>query len=373
VSSQLFTPITFRGLTLENRIAVSSMCQYISEDGNANDWHLMHYGQFAMGAAGLLMTEATHVSPEGRISPRCLGLYSDDNERSIARVVDFCRTHGVARLGVQLAHAGRKGSTRPPLDGGGPLAADEGPWQTLGPSALGYADWPAPRAMSQDDLRTVKVQFVEATRRAARIGFDLLELHAGHGYLLHQFVSPLSNQRTDAYGGSLENRLRFVLEVFEACRAAWPADRPMAVRLSATDWVEGGFTPDEAVACARALAKLGCDYLDITSAGLDPRQAIPVGPGYQVPLAEQVRREAGVPTMAVGLITDPEQAESIIARGEVDMVALARGMMDDPRWAWHAARALGAETTYPAQYVRCRPDVWRAGAGLYVAAAPARS
>lgn len=366
--SQLFSPIQMRGLTLDNRIAVSPMCQYLSDDGNANDWHLMHLGQFAMGAGGLVITEATHVSPEGRITPRCLGLYSDENEATLKRVVDFCKTHGVAAMGTQLAHAGRKASNKVPLEGGGPLDPnDPEAWQTLGPSEIAFGDWPAPKALDEDGLAMVKAQFVAATERAARIGFDLVELHGGHGYLLHQFLSPLSNQRNDGYGGSIEGRMRFPLEVFEACRAVWPDDKPMGARISAIDWVDGGLTIEETVEVAKAFKAAGCDFIDVTTAGLDPRQKITVGPGYQVPFAERIKEETGMAVMAVGMITEPGQAEEIVASGKADMVAIARGMMDDPHWAWHAAQALGVETAYPDQYLRARPDIWRTAPGMFVA------
>jgi 2,4-dienoyl-CoA reductase-like NADH-dependent reductase (Old Yellow Enzyme family) len=359
MSSVLFSPIALRGLTLPNRIVVSSMCQYNAANGSANDWHLMHLGQFAMGAAGLVMTEATHVAAIGRITHRCLGLYSDENERALARVIDFCRQYGVAALGIQLAHAGRKGSVHTPLEGGAPLGPDEHPWTTVAPSALPYApDWHVPQALDRAGLARVKAEFVAAAERALRIGFDLAELHGAHGYLMHQFLSPISNRRADEYGGSLDRRMRFPLEVFEAVRRVWPADRPLGIRISATDWVDGGWTPDGAVAFARALHELGCDFVDVSSGGLDPRQEIPLGPGYQVHLAEQIRREANIATWAVGMITLPHQAEAIVAGGQADMVALARGIMDDPRWAWHAARALGAETAYPDMYIRCHPSRW---------------
>lgn len=357
MTSHLFSPISFRGLTLEDRIAVSAMCQYSAIDGTANDWHLVHYGQMSMGAGGLLITEATHVSPEGRISNKCLGLYSDENEAGIQRFVDFCRAYGTAKLGIQIGHAGRKGSTNPPGLGGKPLEGPEA-WQTVAPSALAYANWPAPLALDDAGLAKVKADFVASTKRAERIGFDLVEIHGGHGYLLHQFVSPLSNQRSDKYGGSLANRLRFPLEIFEACRAAWPKDKPMAVRFSATDWVDGGFTPEESVVYAKELKALGCDFIDVTTAGLDPRQKIDVKPGYQVFLADKIRKEAGIPTMAVGMILNGRQAEAILAAGQADLVALARGVMDDPRWSWHAAQELGETIRYPAQYARCAPGVW---------------
>ncbi|HZD26867.1 MAG TPA: NADH:flavin oxidoreductase/NADH oxidase [Alphaproteobacteria bacterium] len=359
MSVPLFTPLELRDLRLNNRIAVSPMCQYICEDGSANDWHIMHLGQFCMGGAGLVIAEATHVSREGRISHRCLGLYSDENERALQRVVDFCRRHGMAALGIQLAHAGRKGSTRPPGEGGTSLKADEGAWTTLAPSAVPYADdWHTPQALDTGGLATVKEQFVAAAERAARIGFDLAELHCAHGYLLHQFLSPLSNRREDGYGGSLENRMRFPLEVLEAVRAAWPPERPLGIRVSATDWVEGGWDIADTVRFVAEAKALGCDFADVSSGGLDPRQQIPLGPGYQVRFAERVRRETGIATMAVGMIREPRLADEIVARGQADMVALARGMMWDPRWGWHAAHALGAETDYAPQYQRCRPERW---------------
>ncbi|HWQ39489.1 MAG TPA: NADH:flavin oxidoreductase/NADH oxidase [Burkholderiales bacterium] len=360
MTSRLFTPLALRAVELSNRIVVSPMCQYMAEDGSANDWHLMHLGQFAMGAAALVMTEATHVSRAGRISHRCLGLYRDDNEVQLKRVVDFCRRYGVARLGIQLAHAGRKGSAHTPAEGGKPLRPEEDAWTTLAPSALPFGPgWHVPEALTRDGLREVKRQFVDAARRAARIGFDVAELHAGHGYLLHEFLSPISNHRDDEYGGSTAGRIRFPLEVFEAVRGLWPQDRPLGVRVSATDWIEGGWTPEETVIFARELKALGCDFLDVTSGQLDPRQQIAFAPGYNVPFAERVRKETGMTVMAVGMITRPKQAEEIVSGGRADLVAIARGMMDDPRWAWHAARELGAETAYAPNYMRCHPSVWK--------------
>ncbi|HWA12265.1 MAG TPA: NADH:flavin oxidoreductase/NADH oxidase [Burkholderiales bacterium] len=360
MASALFTPFRMRDLELPNRIVVSPMCQYAAEDGSATDWHLMHLGQFAMGAAGLVITEATHVSAVGRITSHCLGMYSDENERTVARVVAFCRKYGVAKMGIQLAHAGRKASTVPPSQGGKPLAAEQGAWQTVAPSALPYAPgWHVPKALDADGMKAVRQQFVDAAQRAARIGFDTAELHAAHGYLLHQFLSPISNQRTDEYGGPLANRMRFPLEVFDAVRAAWPRERPLGVRVSATDWVEGGWTPEETVVFANALKARGCDFMDVSSGALDPRQQVPFAPGYNVPFAEKIRRETGMATMAVGLITQPGQAEQIIAGGRADLIAIARGAMDDPHWAWHAARELGAETAYAPQYQRCTPAVWK--------------
>jgi 2,4-dienoyl-CoA reductase-like NADH-dependent reductase (Old Yellow Enzyme family) len=358
--SALFAPLQLRGLTLPNRIVVSPMCQYNSEHGSANDWHLMHLGQFAMGAAGLLFTEATHVSPVGRITHRCLGLYSDENEATLKRVIDFCRRYGVTKLGIQLAHAGRKASVHPPSAGGKPLGPDENPWTTVGPSALPFGPgWHTPAALTKAGLDEVRSQFMEAARRSLRIGFDVIELHMGHGYLLHEFLSPISNQRDDEYGGSTAHRIRFPLEVFAAVRAVWPSDRPLGVRVSATDWIEGGWTVDEAVVLAHELKGLGCDFFDATSGQLDPRQKIPLAPGYNVPLAHKIKSETGMTTMAVGLITKPRQAEEIVASGQADLIALARGIMDDPRWAWHAARELGGEAPYAPNYARCSPAQWQ--------------
>jgi 2,4-dienoyl-CoA reductase-like NADH-dependent reductase (Old Yellow Enzyme family) len=313
-----------------------------------------------MGAAGLVFTEATHVSAIGRISHRCLGLYSDENETSLGRVVAFCRRHGVTKLGIQLAHSGRKGSVHPPAQGGKPLAGDEHPWTTVAPSALPFGPgWHTPRALEKDELPQIAEQFVQAAQRAARIGFDIAELHCAHGYLLHEFLSPISNRREDAYGGDTSKRMRFPLEVFEAVRAVWPQERPLGVRVSATDWVDGGWTPDEAVTFARELKARGCDFVDVSSGQLDPRQQIPFAPGYNLPFAHRIKREVGIPVMSVGMISRPRQAEEIIASGQADLVAIARAMMDDPRWAWHAARELGAETAYAPNTMRCHPSVWK--------------
>jgi NADPH2 dehydrogenase len=354
MASRLFSPIDLRAVTLPNRIAVAPMCQYQATDGVPNDWHLVHLGQFAQSGPGLIITEATGVEPEGRITPGCTGLYSDACEEGFARILRFARSVGTSRLGIQLAHAGRKASTVPPWEGGAPVPG--GGWQTFSASADPYLPaWPAPVALDGDGMARVRAAFVQATERAARLGFDLVEIHAAHGYLLHQFLSPLSNRRGDAYGGSLENRMRFPLEIFAAVRAAFPADRPVLLRLSATDWVEGGWDPAQAVVFASALRDLGCDMIHVSSGGLDPRQAIVPGPGYQVEFSGRIRREAGVPTMAVGQITEPLQAETILRGGQADMVALARGMLWDPRWVWHAAVALGEELSLPAPYARANP------------------
>jgi 2,4-dienoyl-CoA reductase-like NADH-dependent reductase (Old Yellow Enzyme family) len=358
MASALFSPIKLRGLELANRIVVSPMCQYNSDNGTANDWHLMHLGQFSLGAGALVMTESTHVTPEGRISLKCAGMYSDENEAAMKRVIDFCRKYGVAKLGLQLGHAGRKGSTHPPAAGGKPLKPEEGAWETIAPSALPYAPgWHTPRAMTKTDIERVRNAFADSVKRALRIGYDLIEMHAGHGYLGHEFLSPLSNQRTDEYGGRLENRMRFPLETFAAMRAAWPSDKPMGVRISATDWVEGGWNPDESVVFAKELKKLGCDYVDCSSGALDPRQQLPLAPGYNVPFAERIRREASIPTITVGLITSARQCEEIVASGKADFVCLARGAMWNPRFAWHAAEELGAEAPYAPKYMACHPKL----------------
>jgi 2,4-dienoyl-CoA reductase-like NADH-dependent reductase (Old Yellow Enzyme family) len=357
MASVLFSPISLRGLTLPNRVVVSPMCQYNSDNGSANDWHLMHLGGFSLGCAGLVISEMTDVTPIGRITPKCAGMWSDENEAALKRVHDFCRTYGVAKLGVQLAHAGRKGPTTTPAQGGKPiLSKEEGGWTPEAPSALPYdTGWPVPHAMTKNDIKRCIGEFVASTKRVDRIGYDLIELHGAHGYLLHQFMSPLSNRRTDEYGGSLENRIRFPLEVFHAVRAAWPQQKPLGIRVSATDWVDGGWTLEETLVLAKELKKLGCDYIDVSTGGLDPRQKIPLAPGFQVPFADKVKRETGIPTMSVGLIAGYRQAEDIVAAGKSDFICIARGAMWDPRWAWHAAEELGAETPYAPKMVRCQP------------------
>jgi 2,4-dienoyl-CoA reductase-like NADH-dependent reductase (Old Yellow Enzyme family) len=358
MTSKLFTPITLRGLELANRIVVSPMCQYTARDGTAGDWHLMHLGQFAVSGAGLVFVEATGVAPEGRITPGCVGLYSDENEAALARIVEFCRAYGNAKLGLQLAHAGRKASSDVPWRGGRPLAPDDGGWQTVAPSALPYAPGgPAPAALDGEGLARVRDAFVKGAERALRLDFDLIEIHAAHGYLLHQFLSPLSNRREDTYGGSLENRMRFPLEVFAAVRRAWPEDRPLGIRISARDWIDGGWDLDGSIALAAALKERGCDFIDVSSGGLGPAQAIEAGPGYQAGFAAEVKRQCGLATIAVGQVTDPRQAETIVRSGQADMVALARMMLYNPRWPWHAAEALGAQAAFPPQYQRSHPSL----------------
>ncbi|MBK0401230.1 NADH:flavin oxidoreductase/NADH oxidase [Limibaculum sp. M0105] len=353
--SHLFTPIALGDLELPNRIVVSPMCQYSAEDGRMTDWHLMHLGQFAVSGFGLVVVEATGVEPEGRISPGCVGLWSDETEAAMARIVDFFRARGSARLGIQLGHAGRKASANVPWMGGGALAPGDGAWQAIAPSAIPFGPgWPAPEAMNGQALARVRAGFVQAAERAARLGFDVVELHAAHGYLLHSFLSPLSNARDDAYGGSLENRMRFPLEIFDAVRAVWPAGKPLGMRISATDWVEGGWDLEGSIALAAALKARGCDFIDVSSGGLSPAQKIDAVHGYQTRFAAEIRRATGLATIAVGRISDPVQAETILATGQADMVALARGALHDPRWPWHAAERLGDTASYPPQYLRAR-------------------
>ncbi|MBS0321820.1 MAG: NADH:flavin oxidoreductase/NADH oxidase [Proteobacteria bacterium] len=353
----LFTPYAVGPLALANRIVVSPMCQYSAHEGRANDWHLAHWTQMLQSGAGLMMIEATAVTAQGRITPGCLGLYDDACAAALAD--HLARARALApptHVAIQLAHAGRKGSSHVPWDGGAALRADEGAWQTLAPSALPYAEGePAPRAFAARDFDAVKAAFVAAATRAATAGIDAVELHMAHGYLLHEFLSPLANQRTDCYGGDFEGRARFPLEVFAAVRDAWPDARPLGVRLSATDWVDGGWTLDESIALALRLRDAGAAWIDVSSGGVSPRQKIPLGPGYQVPLAQAIRAATGLPTIAVGLITDPLQANAIVADGAADLVALARALLWNPRWPWHAAAALGATVAAPPQYWRSAP------------------
>jgi 2,4-dienoyl-CoA reductase-like NADH-dependent reductase (Old Yellow Enzyme family) len=360
MDSALFSPLRLRGLTLKNRVVVAPMCQYSATDGTAGDWHLMHMGQFAVAGCGLFITEATAVNAEGRISDRCLGLYSDETEAALGRVVTFCKQWGNAAVGIQLAHAGRKGSSSAPGSGlpPGPLTDAQGGWPTVAPSAVPFTPaWPVPQALDAAGLARVREDFAGAAVRAQRIGFDAIEIHAAHGYLLHQFLSPLSNRRTDAYGGSLENRLRFPLEVFDAVRAAWPAEKPLGMRISATDWVEGGWTVEDTVTLAKALEARGCDFFHVSSGGNTPDAAIPAGPGYQVPMAAHVKAATAMPIVAVGQISSALQAETIVRTGQADLVALARSMLFNPHWAWQAAADLGAEAAYPYQYARCHPSL----------------
>lgn len=356
MTSQLFTPFPLRSVTLSNRIVVSPMCQYSAVDGNATDWHAMHLGTLAMSGAGMLIVEATGVELAGRISAGCLALASDENEAAMARVIRQVRQYSKMPLAIQLGHAGRKASSQVPWLGGKSLMPTVGGWVTVAPSAVPHQTGDqVPQALDTAGIARVTAAFVSAAQRADRAGFDAVELHMAHGYLMHQFLTPLANQRTDEYGGSLENRMRLPLEVFAAVRAVWPTEKPLGVRLSATDWVEGGWDIEQSVIFSQALKRLGCDWIDTSSGAQLPQQQVPLAPGFQVPFAERIRRDAGVPTMAVGMITEPQQAEDIIAQGQADMVAIARGFLWNPRWPWHAAAVLGAQVNAPSQYHRCLP------------------
>ena len=352
----LLEPYTLRGLTLRNRIVVSPMCQYscTNRDGLATDWHMVHLGSRAVGGAGLVLTEATAVTPEGRISPEDLGLWSDAHADVLAPIVRFMQAQGAA-VGIQLAHAGRKASTSSTWTGGRAVADADGGWTPLGPTDVpASANHRGPRAMDSTDLTTTVQAFASAAVRASRIGVDVVEIHAAHGYLLHSFLSPLSNHRDDGYGGSLQQRARLLFEVVDAVRGVWPAQRPLFVRISATDWVENGWMPSDSVELATHLAKRGVDLVDCSSGGVALHAQIPVGPNYQVPFAERIRREAGVPTGAVGLITMPEQAESILQSGQADLIFIAREFLRDPYFALRAARELGAPSAVPLP-----PPYWR--------------
>ncbi|MCT8180341.1 NADH:flavin oxidoreductase/NADH oxidase [Variovorax sp. Varisp41] len=344
-------------LSLDNRILIAPMCQYSASEGTPGDWHLIHLGHLALSGAGLLILEATAVEAEGRITPGDLGLYSDANEKGLARVLAAMRAHSSMPVAMQLGHAGRKASSRAPWEGGAQIRPGEpGGWKAFAPSAVPHAPGEdVPLALDTEGLARVREAFVAAARRAARLGIEGIEIHAAHGYLLHQFLSPLANHRDDAYGGSLENRLRFPLEVFDAVRAVFPAERPVWVRVSAVDWVEGGWDLEGTVAFARALEARGCAAIHVSSGGVSPKQAIALGAGYQVPFAERVKAEVGIPVIAVGLITEARQAEAILAEGRADAISLARAILYDPRWPWHAAAELGAQVKAPVQYWRSQP------------------
>ena len=352
----LFSTLKIRSVEFANRIGVSPMCEYSSEDGFANDWHLVHLGCRAQGGAGLVMTEASAVLPEGRISPADLGIWKDEHIPMLERIVKFIHSQG-ARAGMQLAHAGRKASMSPPFAHEGLVPPQEGGWQPVGPSVVAFAPhYGVPLELDVPGIDAVVEGFRHAAKRALAAGFDVVEIHAAHGYLLHEFLSPLANQRTDEYGGSFENRTRLLLRVAEAVRGAWPEHLPLFVRISASDWAEGGWTIDDSVELARRLRGRGVDLVDASSGGMVPHAKIELGPGYQVPFAARIRREAGIATAAVGLITEPEQANAIVASGQADMVLLARQMLRDPYWPLHAAAALGVQVSWPVQYLRAGPQ-----------------
>jgi NADPH2 dehydrogenase len=350
---RLFTPIELGGITLPNRIVVSPMCQYSADDGSMTDWHLQHLGTFACSGAGLFVVEATGVTPEGRITHGCTGLYSDRNESAMRRAVDLFRGITKHPIGIQIGHAGRKASTHPPFAGGKPLGPGESPWQTISASAIPFDAWHVPHEMTREDMKALVDAFVASAQRARRIGFDVLELHSAHGYLLQQFLSPLSNQRKDEYG---RNRMKLPLEVAAAVREVWPRERALGARINGSDWAEGGWQPEDAVAYARELKKAGLDFVCVSSGGTVAHQKVPVIPGYQVPFAEKVKPL--IKTRAVGMIADAQQAEDILASGKADMIAMARAFLDDPRWGWHAADQLGASIACPAPYRMARSPGW---------------
>ncbi|CAM3982552.1 Oxidoreductase [Bordetella tumbae] len=361
----LFQPISINQLDLANRITVAPMCQYSATDGLASDWHRMHLGMLGSNGAGLVMLEATAVTEDGRISPGCLGLWGDDQGRALTATLEASRRFSTGAFGIQLSHAGRKGSTQAPFHGGARLDHGQGGWSTLAPSAIPSrpSDTVLPVEMTMDDLAEVRKAFVQAARRALAAGIELIELHMAHGYLLHQFLSPLSNQRSDHYGGSLENRMRYPLEVFDAVRQAIPAEIPLGVRVSATDWVDGGWNEDETEELCQRLLPMGCDFFDISSGGLSSAQKITVHPGYQVPFAARIKKSVSVPVIAVGMITEPQQAEQILQEGSADMVALARQMLFEPHWPWRAAAQLKGQLQIPPQYLRSlasAPDIAKA-------------
>lgn len=355
MSTSLFSPFQLRGVMFANRIGVSPMCQYSCVDGFATDWHLVHLGARAQGGAGLVIVEASAVKPEGRISPADMGIWKDEHVAPLRRIAEFVRSQG-ARAGIQLAHAGRKGSMSAPFHGERLLSAGEGGWTPVAPSAIAFSEkYAVPEPLDKAGIDAVVEAFADAARRAVKAGFDVVEIHAAHGYLLSEFLSPLSNQRTDEYGGSFENRVRLLLEVVDAVRAVWPQERPLFVRISATDWVEGGWTIDDSVALAKLLKEHGVDLVDCSSGGNVAHAKIPVAPGYQVPFAARIRREAGSAAAAVGMITEPVQANRIVEEGGADMVMLAREMLRDPYWAVHAAEELNEPATWPVQYLRAAP------------------
>ncbi|CAM2151020.1 NADPH dehydrogenase [Pararobbsia alpina] len=357
----LFKPLRVRNMTLENRIVIAPMCQYSAQDGCMTDWHEIHLGHLALSGAALLTIEASAVLPEGRITYADVGLYDDATEAAMARTIASVRRWSTIPIAVQLNHAGRKASTEVPWAGGAQIApAHAHGWQTEGPSAVPFSEGQNPPvALDRDGLKKIRDAFAQAAQRAARMGIDVVQIHGAHGYLLHQFLSPLSNRRDDEYGGSLENRMRFPLEVFDAVRAAFPSEKSVTVRVSGTDWVDGGWDIGQTIAFAQALEAHGCDAIHVSSGGLHPEQQIPVGPSYQVPLARDVKQAVGIPVVAVGLITEPQQAESIISTGDADLVALARTVLYDPRWPWHAAAQLGAQVRAPKQYLRSQPRQYK--------------
>jgi NADPH2 dehydrogenase len=357
---RLFEPLDLRGLTLKNRIVVEPMTQFSAEDGVAVDWHLMHLGQFAVSGAAMVLSESCYVEAIARNHPDCLSIYTDEQEAAVARICRFYERHGAgAACGLQLCHGGRKASSRPHWEGGGRLDAKDGGYEAMAPSPVPIGEGlPAPRGLTIPEIQAIIAMFAASATRAARAGCGVLELHAAHGYLIHQFLSPLTNRRGDRYGGALENRMRFGLEVFEATRAAWPADRSLGVRISATDWIAGGWDVEQSVAFAQRIDALGCDFIDVSSGGLAPEQRVETGPGYQTGFAAAVKQAVRMKVVTVGQITEPRQAETILRTGQADLIGLARIMLYNPRWPWVAAQELGAALHYPKQYERAHPSRW---------------
>lgn len=364
--SKLFEPIRLRSLEVENRIVIPPMCQYAAVDGNVSDWHTVHLGHLALSGAGLLIVEATAVEPEGRISPGDVGLWDDRTKEALEKVIQTVKNISPIRLGIQLAHAGRKASTFKPWERDGGISLDNGGWKTVAPSSVPYSEkYTVPEELTRERIDAIVSSFAEAAGRAAEIGFDVIEIHAAHGYLLHEFLSPLSNKRTDDYGGSLDDRMRMTLDVFKAVRNVFPADKPVGIRISAVDWVDGGWNLDDSIVLSRELERLGCDYIHVSGGGLSDKQQLSVGPGYQVPYAQKIKENIHIPVIAVGLITDPEQAETILRTEQADMIAVGRGILYDPRWPWHAAAELGERIVIPNQYLRSAPhrskDLFKGG------------
>jgi len=356
MSPLLFSPIQIGGITLPNRIVIAPMCQYSADDGSPTDWHLAHFGSMACSGAGLFVVEKTNVTREGRITHGCTGLYSDHNEAAMARAVQVYRGITKNPIVIQIVHAGRKASSQVPWLGGKALGPAESPWPTSAPSAIAFGEgWHVPHEFSREEIRGLVDAFVAAALRAKRIGFDVAELHSAHGYLLHQFLSPLSNRRSDEYG---KDRMKFPLEVARAVREVWPKERALGIRINATDWMDGGWTPEDAVIYAKELKRIGLDFICVSSGATVPHAKIPAGPGFQVPFAEKVRKEAGIKTRAVGMIADADQAEEILQSGKADMIAMARALLDNPRWPWHAAEHFGVKLDYLPQYARVQPALW---------------
>jgi 2,4-dienoyl-CoA reductase-like NADH-dependent reductase (Old Yellow Enzyme family) len=356
MTPHLFTPIQLGGITLPNRVVIPPMCQYSADDGSMSDWHHVHLGTMACSGAGMFVVEATNVTREGRITLGCTGLYSDRNEAAMARAVQVYRGITKNPIGIQIGHAGRKSSAQLPWEGGKALGPAASPWLTVAPSAIPFGEgWHVPHELTRDEIRGLVDAFASSIQRAKRIGFDAVELHSAHGYLIHQFLSPLSNKRTDEYG---KDRMKFPLDVARAARDVWPKERALGIRINASDWADGGWTPEDAVAYAKELKRIGMDFICVSSGATVGHARVPATPGFQVPFSEKVRKEAGVVTRAVGLIADPEQAEEVLASGKADMVALARAFLDNPRWLWHAAERYGVKLDYPPQLARVHASVW---------------